>query len=56
MRNTFQKKVDKSRNNNDSKGSHKIGVISTFYFFYRMELKPVKNSGITIGPFFYFNI
>lgn len=31
LRNTFQKKVDRSRNNNNSKGSHNKRVISTFF-------------------------
>jgi len=39
LRNTFQKKVDRSRNNNDSKGSHNKRVISAFFL---ME-PPVKN-------------
>ena len=32
LRNTSQKEVDKSRNNNDSKGSHNKRIISAFFF------------------------
>jgi len=31
LRNTSQKEVDKSRNDNDSKGSHNKRVISAFF-------------------------
>jgi len=45
--------VDKSRNNNDSKGSQTRRVISAFFFsFLEMEQKPAKKFRDQLIPFF----